>query len=49
MKCPKCNHEQSNTFECEACGIIFEKYAERQKLLEKLNDSSSSINNPSFI
>ena len=45
MKCPKCNHEQSNTFECEACGIIFQKYAECQERLESLNDSSSSINN----
>lgn len=45
MKCPKCSHEQSNTFECKSCGIIFEKYAERQKLIQSLNDSSSSINN----
>jgi S1-C subfamily serine protease len=35
MKCPKCNHEQSNTFECESCGIIFEKYARRQKMDEE--------------
>jgi len=30
MKCPKCGHEQENTFECDACGIIFEKYIKRQ-------------------
>lgn len=26
MRCPKCNHEQKVSLECEACGIIFEKY-----------------------
>ena len=27
MKCPKCDHEQdASSFECEKCGIIFEKY-----------------------
>lgn len=26
MRCPKCQHEQKNSEECEACGVIFEKY-----------------------
>ena len=25
MKCPKCNHEQTDKIECENCGIIFAK------------------------
>lgn len=29
MKCPKCDHEQTNRIECEACGIFFEKYINR--------------------
>lgn len=30
MECPKCGHQQNNEVECEACGIIFEKYAQFQ-------------------
>ncbi len=41
MKCPKCSHEQSNTFECESCGIIFDKFAQRQKELDSMHVSSS--------
>lgn len=26
MRCPKCSHEQKGGPECEACGLIFEKY-----------------------
>jgi serine protease Do len=26
MECPKCQHEQEGTVECESCGIFFEKY-----------------------
>ena len=33
MKCPKCGHEQDNTFECESCGIVFEKYEQIQARL----------------
>lgn len=33
MKCPKCNHEQSQGIECEACGIVFEKYLKMQERL----------------
>ncbi|MBU0483761.1 MAG: trypsin-like peptidase domain-containing protein [Proteobacteria bacterium] len=33
MKCPKCDSEQSNTVECERCGIIFSRYARYQEKL----------------
>ncbi len=39
MRCPKCKHEQKNTLECEACGLIFAKYrqaVERKKQEEAL-------------
>jgi len=26
MRCPKCDHEQRDTSECEACGVIFSRY-----------------------
>lgn len=31
MRCPKCKHQQSNTVECEACGVIFERYIQFQE------------------
>jgi S1-C subfamily serine protease len=31
MNCPKCGHQQDNAKECEACGIVFEKYYQVQK------------------
>ena len=34
MECPKCHHVQSNTVECESCGIIFEKYREYLQRVE---------------
>ncbi len=37
MKCPKCHHNQLNSIECESCGIIFEKYKERQERLREEN------------
>ncbi len=27
--CPKCGHQQEDTFECHQCGIIFHKYKEK--------------------
>ena len=32
MRCPKCNHEQNNTVECDVCGVIFARY---QKILDR--------------
>ncbi len=34
MECPKCGHQQTDSFECEACGIIFEKYRQFQERIE---------------
>lgn len=31
MRCPKCKHQQNNTVECEACGVIFERYIQFQE------------------
>lgn len=50
MRCPKCKHEQKNTLECAACGLIFAKYrqaVERKKqeealLLEKAGNAEKS-------
>ncbi|WP_271410411.1 DUF805 domain-containing protein [Pseudomonas sp. Q1-7] len=30
MSCPKCGHEQPKSAECQACGIIIDKYLARQ-------------------
>ncbi|WP_044871290.1 DUF805 domain-containing protein [Pseudomonas sp. LFM046] len=30
MSCPKCGHEQPTSAECQACGIVIEKYLARQ-------------------
>lgn len=35
MKCPKCDHEQLSETECEACGIVFEKFLKMQQRLER--------------
>ena len=33
MTCPKCGHEQAKSGECQACGIIIEKFLARQAQL----------------
>lgn len=38
MRCPKCNHEQNNTVECDICGVIFAKY---QKILERRKEEEA--------
>ncbi len=35
MQCPSCGHKQANNLECKRCGIIFEKYQQRQERLAK--------------
>ena len=42
MECPKCGHEQDNTFECESCGIVFEKYEQIQARL-RVQETSKPI------
>jgi len=39
VRCPKCQHEQENPVECEACGLIFARYdrfQQKQKEREEL-------------
>ena len=48
MTCPKCAHEQAKAVECEACGIIIEKYLARQaQLQEEAASIQSSITSTS--
>ena len=35
MYCPKCRNEQKNSVECEACGLIFEKFRRAQNRKKK--------------
>ena len=42
MECPKCGHEQDNTFECESCAIVFEKYEQNQARL-RVHESSKPV------
>jgi serine protease Do len=35
MQCPKCGFQQAQSEVCEACGIIFSRYAERQERLSE--------------
>jgi len=47
MQCPSCGNKQSNSIECERCGIIFEKYRIRQQHLadEKTAREEQAQNN----
>lgn len=48
MICPKCAHEQAKAIECEACGIVIEKYLARQaQLQEEAASIQSSITSTS--
>jgi serine protease Do len=38
MRCPKCDHEQDNTVECEVCGVIFERF---RKIQERRNEEEA--------
>ena len=38
MRCPKCNHQQNNTVECDICGVIFAKY---QKILDRKKEEEA--------
>ena len=47
MRCPKCNHVQLNSVECEACGVIVSKYLkvlerQREALEKKASDAAKS-------
>lgn len=52
MQCPKCNHEQKNSVECEACGIIFERYyrvQEKKKWVEEEAQTTKSSKGMPFL
>ncbi len=36
MHCPKCGHPRNGKPQCDSCGIIFSKYAEKQRLAQEL-------------
>lgn len=36
LKCPKCGAPRSGSQSCPSCGIIFEKYAAKQRMLEEM-------------
>ena len=47
IRCPKCSHEQHNNVECQACGLIFARYArardrQNEKEAAVARDSESS-------
>ena len=51
MQCPKCGHTQSHGEECNACGIIFEKFLQvqarkRSDNLELTEDTEKTITSP---
>jgi hypothetical protein len=47
LKCPKCKFDQTDgSLECVRCGIIFEKFTERQKILHGKNISLKSPASP---
>lgn len=36
--CPKCRHEQDNQVECEACGLLFDRYHRYQQKQKELRE-----------
>lgn len=43
MHCPKCKHEQRDTNECEACGLIFSKYRAVQERKKETETEKSMV------
>ncbi len=41
MRCPKCNHEQRDTGECESCGLIFSRYRAVQQRKKKAEEEKA--------
>ncbi len=46
MDCPKCGHSQSDTTQCQSCGIYFAKYAQAQQRSSKHEPVRSGISKP---
>jgi hypothetical protein len=43
MQCPKCKAVQTSDTICTACGLVFEKYRERQAFLERAQDEKARL------
>jgi len=41
MRCPKCNHVQLDTVECEACGVIFSKFLKARERLKEAEENKA--------
>src|SRR5690606_21762785 len=41
MTCPKCGHEQPKAIDCEACGVVVEKFLARQAQLAEAPQPSA--------
>lgn len=41
MRCPKCHQEQSNTVECDLCGVIFARYQQVQERRQQAQAESA--------
>jgi len=39
--CPKCRHEQDNQVECEACGLLFDRYNRYQQRQKELKEQQA--------
>lgn len=46
MHCPKCRHQQKNSLECEACGVIFEKY---RKVQDRKKEEALKVERPEYV
>jgi serine protease Do len=43
MRCPKCDHEQRDTNECEACGLIFSRYRVVQERKKEVAEKKAAV------
>lgn len=43
MRCPKCDHDQRDTNECEACGLIFSRYRVVQERKKEVAEKKAVV------
>ncbi len=46
MRCPHCGFDQEQVETCQACGLVFAKYAQRQERLQKAETPEASVAQP---
>jgi serine protease Do len=46
IRCPKCSHEQTNPTECEACGLLFHKYAQARERAKEISGKTDEPTAP---